>query len=105
MNITPTQLAVTLGLLTALGGFVYKVAEFGVPAKSTDLRTTRARVKVMSKSLNFVNRRMAHADGERRELYTQQQVNNQRFKSINESIGKIEIGQIRIIELLQQRVN
>ena len=105
MQMTGTRLALTLGIVSAIVGAAWQIAEFGVPAKSTDLRETKFEMKGMVKSLAAVDRRIQHADRERQELYTQQAVNNQRFKSINNSIGKIEASQITIIELLRRRVN
>ena len=68
MQITWTQIVIVAGVVSATLGVAYQIAEFGIPAKSTDMKATQGDIKRMSKGLTTMKRRADHADAERREL-------------------------------------
>ena len=105
MSITPAQLASILGAIIATGTIVYTVAEFGVPAKSTDLKIVQSNQIQIHEELDSSGRRIDRLDNEVQAIYNTQQLMDNRLKNIEKFTEQSTENQIKILQILQQQVN
>ena len=105
MQITTAQIASTLAAIATAGGMIYVLAEFGLPAKSTDLQVVQFNQLQIHEELDSSGRRINRLDNEVQAIYTKQAVIDNRLKNIEDFAEKSTENQTKILNVLQQQVN